>query len=978
VTKLPRDVRRAVEDSEARTEAIFDVLDEGLIAWTADGRVLRCNPSAARIVGVPKDELERTTFADFIATAEREWDPVYADGSPRPRETFPAVAAERTQHEVVGDVVGIRRTDGTRRWLEIDVRHVDDPVDGNLLVTCFRDVTQQKEGQDRMRVLSAIVDSSSDAITSGSIAGTIESWNDGAQALYGYTADEMIGRSLEVIVPADAELELEHLLLAVRGGKSINNLLTTSLHKDGTRVPVALTASPIRDADGEIKSIAVIARGVRELVAARDALIEAEERFRSLVQRSSDVAFVFDSGGVITYASPAVTRYGYQVEDIVGRSGFDFIHPDDLEYGRTKLWRSVERHEPASVEWRLRAADGTWHWVEETVTDLSDVPAVGGLVANIRDITDRREAERRRRDAEERFRQGFERSAFGLAVLDLQQNATAVNPAVAELLGYPVEALLGRKPVEFIHPTESDRAAFGIERLLDPDAPPYYKREHRMIRADGTVAWVIIDMTVVRDADGEPGYYFVQLRDITDRKRAEEALEHQALHDDLTRLPNRLLLVDRLSQSLARAERTGGNVTVLFLDLDRFKLINDGLGHVAGDQLLMEVASRLAGAMRTSDTVARFGGDEFVIIREDVRDETEALEFAERIAVTLNEPITVQGRELYTTTSIGIAIEGPGASAEQLLRDADAAMYRAKDLGRARIELFSHELQQRVAERLDLGTALRRAIERDELRLLFQPIVRLSDGRVVGAEALLRWHREGYGLVPPDQFIPVAEETGLIVPIGAWALEHALSELRSLTDAYSERAEWPLVSVNLSALQLRLPASIDMVRSAIQQSDVDPAMLSLEITESALMDDIETSTRAMRSLRELGVRFAVDDFGTGYSSLAYLKQLPIDSLKIDRSFIDGLPHEAHDRSITEAIITIGRTLGLTIVAEGVESVEQWIALDELGCSVGQGFLWSPPVPAEEFAPLLRADFDGLRAPSRRSGSGRRGGRRTVG
>jgi EAL domain-containing protein (putative c-di-GMP-specific phosphodiesterase class I) len=330
---------------------------------------------------------------------------------------------------------------------------------------------------------------------------------------------------------------------------------------------------------------------------------------------------------------------------------------------------------------------------------------------------------------------------------------------------------------------------------------------------------------------------------------------------------------------------------------------------------------------------------------------SEAIEFAERVAAILHEPIALSGRELYATASIGIAIGGQGASAEQLLRDADAAMYRAKDLGRARIELFSHALQQRVAARLDLESALRQAIERDELELLYQPIVRLADGRVVGAEALLRWHREGHGVVLPADFIPVAEETGLIVPIGTWALEHALTELRALTRTH-DAADWPLLAVNLSALQLRLPTSIAMVRDAIRTSGVDPCMLSLEITESALMDDIDMSARAMHALRDLGVRLAVDDFGTGYSSLAYLKKLPVDCLKIDRSFINGLPSDQHDRSITEAIVTLGNSLGLTIVAEGVETVEQWIALDEIGCTVGQGFLWSPPIPAAAFAPLI--------------------------
>ena len=666
------------------------------------------------------------------------------------------------------------------------------------------------------------------------------------------------------------------------------------------------TLSPLYDAVGTVIGISCITGDVTELVAARDAVARSEERFRSLVQRSADVALVLDEDGIVAYASPAVERFGYRPEEVVGRPGRDFIHPDDVERHRDTVRETVARTGTATVEWRFRVADGSYRWTEEVLTDMHDTPAVGGWVANIRDITDRRQAEAERTEAEERFRQGFERSAFGLAVLDLEQTFTSVNPALADLLGRPVDQLIGRRPFEFLHPAESESARSGIERILRGDAP-FYKREHRMVRADGSIVSVLIDMTVVQDTDDVPGYYFVQVRDITDRKRAEEALAHQALHDDLTRLPNRLLLVDRLAHSLARAERTGNHVAVLFLDLDRFKLVNDSLGHVVGDQLLVEVAQRLATSIRASDTVARFGGDEFVIVREDVHDVSEAVEFAERILATLHEPIPLSGRELYATTSLGIAIGDHGSSAEQLLRDADAAMYRAKDLGRARIELFSQELQQRVAARLDLETALRQAIERDELELLYQPIVRLADGRVVGAEALLRWHREGHGVVLPSDFIPVAEETGMIVSIGTWALEHALTELRALTARARGRR---LAAARGEPLGAAAPAAVEPGDGA----RCDPARrrstrrcISLEITESALMADIESSARAMHALRELGVKLAIDDFGTGYSSLAYLKQLPVDSLKIDRSFIDGLPDDPHDRSITEAIVTLGST-----------------------------------------------------------------------
>ena len=825
---------------------------------------------------------------------------------------------------------------------------------GIIVVTT--DITERTEAEAHNRALSAIVESSIDAIIGETLDGIVESWNAGAEALFGYTADEIIGRHVSLMVPEDQRHLLHEVIARVRAGTPVENVEVERVRKDGAVVHVSLTASPVHDADGRLTAISVIARDVSDLVAARDALAASEARFRALVQRSSDVAFIFDPDGRISYASPAVSRLGYDPDDLLGTIGWDMVHPDDLPVGQAVLTGAITRGEMGWCEWRIRTKSGEWRWMEETVINLVDEPAVGGVVANLRDITDRRLAEEQRREAERRYVDGFEKSAFGLALLDLEFSFTSVNPALERLLGRDEPAILGHPLEDFLHPDEAASVRRSMQQLLGPGAPPYHRSEHRLRRADDTDVWVVLDTTLVRDTSERPASLFVQVADMTDRKRAEEALAHQALHDMLTDLPNRLLLVDRLSQSLARAERSDTEVAVLFLDLDRFKLVNDSLGHEVGDRLLVEVAERLVRTMRASDTVARFGGDEFVLVCEEVRGADDARDLAERAIAVLRDPIYVSGRELYATASVGVAVGDSHSSAEQLLRDADAAMYRAKDLGRARVEVFSQALRQRVASRLDLETALRQAVERDELRLLFQPVVRLADGEIVGAEALLRWERPGHGLVEPDEFIPVAEDTGLIVPIGEWALAHALEALDQLTGGRRLDPKLPLLAVNLSALQLRLPTSIDMVRDVLAGSHVAPGMLSLEITESALMDDVETSVHALDAMRDLGVHLAIDDFGTGYSSLTSLKRLPIDSLKIDRTFVDGLPDEPHDRFITEAIVTLGRSLHLTLVAEGVETVAQWNTLAELGCQLGQGFLWSKPVAAEDYAALRATDF----------------------
>jgi diguanylate cyclase (GGDEF)-like protein len=448
-----------------------------------------------------------------------------------------------------------------------------------------------------------------------------------------------------------------------------------------------------------------------------------------------------------------------------------------------------------------------------------------------------------------------------------------------------------------------------------------------------------------------------------DRERlaeAERIAAHKALHDALTGLPNRALLADRLEQVLARSARSGSGVAVLFVDLDRFKLINDSRGHAAGDELLVTVGDRLRRAVRASDTVARFGGDEFVVVCEDQVAALQASLVAERITEVLREPVLVDGQEIFLSASVGIALSDGTTSPDGLLRDADAAMYRAKEQGRARSEFFDATMRTAAVVRLETQSALHRAVEREELRLHYQPVVHLASGSLAGVEALLRWEHPQHGLIAPASFIPLAEETGLIVPIGRWTIERAVAQLAHWQRTQPGR---PLtVNVNLSARQLRQPDLADSVAEIIGAHGIDPAALCLELTESTLMEDVDGHRATLSALQALGVRLAIDDFGTGYSSLTYLRRLPVDVLKIDQVFVQGLGRHRSDTAIVESVIGLAHALGLVVVAEGVETGEQVAHLQALGCDLAQGYHFARAQAAEDIESLLSLNGESRTAP----------------
>ena len=529
-----------------------------------------------------------------------------------------------------------------------------------------------------------------------------------------------------------------------------------------------------------------------------------------------------------------------------------------------------------------------------------------------------------------------------------------ISPSVEDVLGYPRrqwleerglwDRLLHQDDEERVVSNEAECARSG-EKLV---------QEYRLRAADGRDVWIRDEMTVVfdRQTGADPLFYGVFL-DVSDRKRMEVELERLALYDPLTGLPNRALFGDRLRHVLARRGRDSATA-VYFLDLDRFKRINDSLGHGAGDEVLREVAERLSAVVRPEDTVARFGGDEFTVLCESVGGVLEAVSIADRLQRPLRQTLRAGGAELRLSASIGVALveADDNGDGQHLIEDADAAMYRAKERGGARTELFDSAMRDNAVRAMRIEQELQRALEQGELRVYYQPGVDLATGQVVGAEALVRWEHPQRGLIVPDRFLSVAEETGLIVPLGMWVMSETCRHLAEW-QSRPETAHLTL-SVNLSARELTHPDLVSSVLGCVRESGVDPRSLTIEVTESTAMADGDTGFRALRDLSNEGIRVAIDDFGTGYSSLEQLRRMPVDIVKVDRSFVSGMAADSTDREIVAAVVGMGRALKLCVVAEGIETPEQAEALRDLGCDIGQGFLYAKPLPAEEMDELAQS------------------------
>jgi diguanylate cyclase (GGDEF)-like protein/PAS domain S-box-containing protein len=581
----------------------------------------------------------------------------------------------------------------------------------------------------------------------------------------------------------------------------------------------------------------------------------------------------------------------------------------------------------------------------------------GLLGRAIRYAIERQRAEVAVRESQERYALAVNGAKDGLWDWDLKTNRLYFSPRWKSMLGY-ANGAVGEQPAEWfdrIHPDDLPVVQAALSAHLAGRAADF-ESEYRIRHAGGGYRWVLTRGLAVRDEEGEAYRMAGSQSDITARKMAEERLLHDAFHDHLTGLPNRALFMDRLGMAIAHAKRRlSYTYAVLFIDLDRFKNVNDSLGHSVGDELLIAVARRLESCLRPGDTVARLGGDEFTILLDEVTDVDHAVQVAQRLHREMVRPFKVQGHEVFVTMSLGITLGAGGHydRPEEVLRDADTAMYGAKTSGKARDAVFDYQMHDRAVALLELETDLRRAIERAEFEIYYQPIVTLASGKIDAFEALLRWRHPRRGLLAPDSFVPVAEDTGLIVPIGWWVLREACDQL-----AHWQSLPWSgarlAVTVNLSGKQFMQADLVERVAEILHATGIQAGSLRLEMTESTIMEQAEEAVEKLRALRDLGVKLYIDDFGTGYSSLSYLHRLPVDALKIDRSFISAMDSGSERAEIVGTIVTLARTLRMDVAAEGVETAEQVSRLRALACHYGQGFFFSEPVGSTAAAGLIEA------------------------
>jgi diguanylate cyclase (GGDEF)-like protein/PAS domain S-box-containing protein len=959
-----------------------------------DGRIIAVNSAALRLLGYRGGELVGQPFVEFVhpehrESAARRLAAVAQGSGDNNRHQFPLVCKS-----------------GTTLWFEAAQFRVTHENASAVMLSGL-DITQTASRTQRERLL---IDQTPLAVIEWDLDFRVTRWNQAAERIFGYGTAEMLGRHAEEIIPEEFRPHVQEVWQQLIHNAGGFHSFNENVAKDGARLICEWYNTPLLDEAGAVIGVASLVQDVTDRHRAEQALRRQSSLYKALsetnqiiirLQRADELfdrvcriavehggfrlAWVGevdpDSGWVHPVAqSGSGTGYLAQLRVSVDpkraegqgptghaiREGRPFIVDDFLARLNTGPWHAAAEAARlrASAAFPIRRdgvpmaalnvyADQVGYFTPDLVALLEE------MADDISFALDNFERERQRKLAQaerDRLVTILEATPDFVGIADPNGNVLYRNAGAYRLLG--IEPNPG-DPVGSVYDNQTDEAAAAVRHKIFPTAASkgVWRGENVIVNARGEEIPVSQIVIAHRNSDGQLTHFSTIARDIRDIKQAEARIEHLAFYDGLTGLPNRRLLRDRLQQDFNRLRRQHAVGAVLYLDLDRFKTTNDSLGPSGGDALLRQVAQRLLAEMRMEDTLARTGSDEFVVVLSDIgADRNEAAGNTQTIAEAMRQalapPLNILGHEIHVSVSIGVAFfPNDNPDIDTVLRHADTAMNRAKTAGGDTIRFFAPDMQVAAEHRMQLEKDLRRALERDELVLYFQPQVDMGNGAIIGAEVLLRWIHRDRGLVSPADFIPIAEETGVILPIGAWVLEQALEQVRQWIDGGLCSYTGSL-AVNVSPRQFRQPDFVQQVATLVEKGDIPPGCLKLEITEGVVIDDIADTVKKMHALKNIGVGVAIDDFGTGYSSLAYLKRLPLDVLKIDKSFVEDIPHDPNDAAIVETIVAMARLLGLQVIAEGVESEAQLRFLQDKGCNAYQGFYCSPPLPGEEFGHFL--------------------------
>jgi diguanylate cyclase (GGDEF)-like protein/PAS domain S-box-containing protein len=943
--------RNAAEESRRFLAEVVESCEEAIITNAPSGEILTWNRGAEAIYGYTAAEAIGKPFSMIIAPERR------APVEIKIRKLLGG--APLLEDEGVG-----LRKDGSKFHVIVTTWPIRNSA-GEVTAICaiVRDVSVQHEAEKNQALLALLVESSGDLIHAVNLDGTIASWNSGAERMTGYTSEEILGKKTEFLVPSDIEGRVRQNLGPIREGCALGPFDTVIKRKDGTGIDVSLILSPIKNSDGEVVGSAAIARDISQRKQSERALQEAEKKYRDIFEGALEGICQATLEGKFLSANFAVAKMlGYDSPEELISLAADLAQDVWVNPGeRTQYLQQLEeRGSVRGFECQLKRKDGRHIWVS-----LNDRMVCGAdgcslyLEGFMEDITERKRAEKQLaaatdalRVSEERYRTAFQTSLDAININRMNDGMFIdCNQAFFDMSGYKREEVIGRTSQDVgIWADVRDRQT--MMNMLRQNSS-VCGLEVQLRKKNGEIGWGQISASMIK-IDDDPCILSIT-RDISAAKTAENTIRSLAFYDPLTGLPNRRMLMERLRHPLAASARSGRTQALLLIDLDHFKTLNDTLGHQTGDLLLQISSRRIVACAHEADTVCRLGGDEFVVVLEELSNVAEeaaaqAQAVGEKILAAIEQPSLLDNHECHSTASIGIAVFGDlQASTDEILQQAEIALYQAKAAGRNTLRFFSPALQAAVNARATLEEDLRQGIKTKQFLLYYQPQV--ERGHVTGAEALIRWKHPRRGIVSPDDFIPLAEESRLILPLGEWVLEDACAQI-ALWAGRKETAHLS-IAVNISALQFRQPAFVELVLATLGRTGAKPENLRLELTESMLVDNLDDIIAKMNELKSHGLRFSLDDFGTGYSSLSYLKRLPLDRLKIDRSFVRDMLVDATSGAIAQTILSLGRAMGIAVIAEGVETEEQRGYLAGLGCHSFQGFLFSPPLPLEKFEAFLR-------------------------